>query len=709
MNVLDILELLKKYNLNLDKKSHLNKTYKTHVEECVKITQELIKKYGFSEVLSDFAILFCCLHDIGKLLPAWDISKSIRPYHSIEGAEWLLENKLLDSYINDEFWYNMLIYAIITHHFPLIKKIDIINAIIEAEKIYNKSYKEYKYCKNFISTTNFKNLIKNVNTSLLHEIVDIFGILKTADILSASGVTFEKVLIQYEWLSGLENKIENGIKKRAEEKRGFFNENVFRKQLEIADSKNRNVLIAAPTGWGKTAVALCRMMLIKPTKVFYILPTITAIKDFYETFNKIISEEYIGEYFYFADVELAKRNIEEKSEYIIDLYKYFIPKVIITTIDQLLLTTLNVGKYHIRRYNLRNSLIVFDEFHLLTPGMIAALRFLLRNLSNSYSFQCLFMSATPSPMYIELIKEVVPNLNINILREEYKRLRRHKIKITGEKVEDFIIKNKELLYKKRTLIIVNTVAESQKIYKILKEEMGNSRKITLIHGDYSYRDRSEKENQISNTDILIATQVAEVSLDISFEVLITELAPLPSLIQRFGRVNRYGGTVDEINVYICEPLSEKPYGYTLINDARENLESFVEEIERKGEEAYLDEKFWEYETLYKKDIENCEDKIGKKIIEDNCNFFAVLADEKEILEYLGREKTYLAIPEIYLGICHELYDKLKSEGYDWKTYTRIKECFVPALKCDIKDWDDKLGIPVVKNYDKDLGIIRYRN
>jgi len=667
----------------------------------------LIKKYGFSEVLSDFAILFCCLHDIGKLLPTWDINKKVRPYHSIEGVEWLLENKVLDSYINDKFRYTMLIYAIITHHSPLIKKMDIINAIIEAEKIYNRSYEEYKNCKNFIKTVNFKSLINNVNTEVLHEIIDILGILKTADILSANGAPFEKVLIQYEWLSGLKNKIEDGIKKRAEEKRGFFDENVFRKQLEIADSKDKNVLIAAPTGWGKTALALCRMMLTKPTKIFYILPTITAIKDFYETFNKIISEEYIGEYFYFADVELTKKNIEEKSEYIIDLYKYFIPKVIITTIDQLLLTTLNVGKYHIRRYNLRNSLIVFDEFHLLTPGMVAALRFLLRNLSNSYNFQCLFISATPSPMYIELIKEAVPNLNINILREEYKRLRRHKIKITDEKAEDFIIKNKELLYKKRTLIIVNTVAESQKIYKILKEDMGNSRKITLIHGDYSYLDRSEKENQIANTEILIATQVAEVSLDISFELLITELAPLPSLIQRFGRVNRYGRFVDEINVYICEQVSEEPYGCTLINEARKNLESFVEEIERKGEEAYLDKKFWEYETLYKEDIENYEDKISRKIIEDNCNFFAVLADEKEILEYLGRVKTYLAIPEIYLGICHELYNKIKNEGYDWKTYARIKECFVPALWSDIQDWDDKLKIPIVKNYDKDLGILRY--
>ncbi|MDZ7763228.1 MAG: helicase-related protein [Melioribacteraceae bacterium] len=48
-------------------------------------------------------------------------------------------------------------------------------------------------------------------------------------------------------------------------------------------------------------------------------------------------------------------------------------------------------------------------------------------------------------------------------------------------------------------------------------------------------------NNFNSSDeacIVVSTQVVEVSLDISFDLMITETAPLDSLIQRFGRINR---------------------------------------------------------------------------------------------------------------------------------------------------------------------------
>jgi CRISPR-associated endonuclease/helicase Cas3 len=429
----------------------------------------------------------------------------------------------------------------------------------------------------------------------------------------------------------------------------------FERQERIASNEG-NLLVAAPTGWGKTTLALIRMIKLKPVKVFYILPTITAIKDFYDTFTKILDETYIGEYFYFVDVELLERR-EAEEEGLFDIYRYFIN---ITTIDQLLFTTLQIGKYHVRRFNLKNSLLILDEFHLLTPQMLACIRYFLKNLSEHYKISCLLMSATPSPVYRDLLKEALPSLKIITLNDEYATLKRHKIEYCDDKqIEDLIVEKQNLLQKERTLILVNTVDKAQEVYRDLKEDLCGSRNTVLIHGDYAYRDRAKKEEQINNADILVSTQVAEVSLDISFNLLITELSPIPSLIQRFGRVNRYGVTADKTNVFICKPEHTKPYGDILINLADKNLPTLIANLEKEGESAYLNEEFWQYEQIYQGEVEEVEEKISEKMDSDEMlNFFSFLAKENDILKMLGREETWLAIPKIYLENVLTLYKKI---------------------------------------------------
>jgi len=74
----------------------------------------------------------------------------------------------------------------------------------------------------------------------------------------------------------------------------------------------------------------------------------------------------------------------------------------------------------------------------------------------------------------------------------------------------------------------------------------------------------------------------------------------------------------------------------------------------------------------------------------------------------------LAIPEIYLNEALALYQKLRSASeYEERMniYAQIKENLAPASHSDIKgaECNDELKLLVIKNYDKDLGIIKYRN
>lgn len=709
---MSVLDKIREVGLDTSKETHPGKTYVEHARECREITSEIMKVYDFPKELIEFAFLLCDLHDVGKLLRTWHIARKVRPLHSIEGAEWLMDAWRNIGLNVNHAYQELMVYMIASHHSPLYVPAKFMDVINRAERNSTERYfTEYRRCRELVNRIN--KLLESLNKEIRHDLVDVFGIVKMADFISAKNLSKNEILANYLWIERLEERVSRGIFERARDKRGAFDRAKLDRQRMIASSAERHLLVAAPTGWGKTALALLRISLGRPVKIFYILPTITAIKDFYENFANIFDKRCIGEYFYFADVELLKRNYFDE-EYLLDIYRYFIPKITITTIDQLLLTTLQAGKYYVRRFNLRNSLIIIDEFHLLTPQMVACIRVFLKNLLKSYNFSCLFMSATPSPTYEKLLREALPHMKAIVLDDEYSCLKRHKIEYIPDCFVEELISERDDIFKKRTIIIVNTVGEAQRLYTVLNKKIGGTKRVVLIHGDFAYKDRVRKEEQINDADILISTQVAEVSLDISFDQLITELAPIPSLVQRFGRVNRYGERASETNIYICKPKGNKPYGHIMLREAREILPCLINEIERKGEAAYLNRNFWQYEEIYEETVMNVEDEVSRRMDDFLLNFFSLLTQEEEILKFLGREETWLAIPEIYLNETLILHQRLRSANkYEERMniYARIKENLTPASRSDINEaeWNNELKLWVIKNYDKDLGIIKYRS
>jgi CRISPR-associated endonuclease/helicase Cas3 len=101
---------------------------------------------------------------------------------------------------------------------------------------------------------------------------------------------------------------------------------------------------------------------------------------------------------------------------------------------------------------------------------------------------------------------------------------------------------------KITLVVCNTVERAcQTFDAIVKQRQGETR---LIHSRFRPADRENWQREFLNKSacksgvdrIIVATQVVEAGVDISAGCLITELAPWPSLVQRFGRCARYGGT-----------------------------------------------------------------------------------------------------------------------------------------------------------------------
>ena len=280
------------------------------------------------------------------------------------------------------------------------------------------------------------------------------------------------------------------------------------------------------------------------------------------------------------------------------------------------------------------------------------------------------------------------------------------------------------LYKSKTnpfrmAIVCNTVDKAQKVFGNLR----NSEKIPvaeieLLHARFVYKHRSGKEDKLQEwirrgkSFILVATQVIEVSLDISFDFIVTECAPIESLVQRFGRVNRYEERTDEINVWITFPTEIEtkkiyPYDKRDIKNTWDFLEKLEEDklinelqlIEEYDKEAYLP-------SSKKKELDNLLEMWG-----DHTYFVYSWKADEELAQKLLKfreEFTTLVIPNRYEEEVLELYrgSKKKEISYSEKRriFAKIKEYTVPVPIWMVKVRPEE-GFPIVEiDYDEMYGI-----
>jgi len=674
---------------NTLKESHPNKTLEEHVDECGNLASEILEKLVAGDETKHFCLALCIAHDLGKLDPAWRLGER-RLLHAKRSGELLerIEDKLLQLLNLPADYRELLRYSVIKHHSSLSPPDD------SELRVKLRSF--------------LKSIVRSQGMSSMVNIVDTIGVFKLADIVSASGMSQDLILQQYTWPGQLEDRITEGIREEAMRRRKSFDQDKYGLQNELASLALKHIVVAAPTGWGKTALSLLRAKHFKPNRILYILPTITAIRKFEDRLKKIFGPNFVGEYFYFADIEDLERRPEvEPIHLTVEFNRYFIPKVIITTIDQLLLATLQIGRYHLRRFNLRKSLWVLDEFHLLTPQMIGALEVVLEQLVKLYDISVLLMSASPSTLYINVLSGVLEKyggIYVKKLDEEYRKLRRHEVKLLEMDLLDTIASKVKELSGKKVLIISNTVERAIEAYDYLREHERGCR-VNLIHGRFTYQDRREREKEVENADILVSTQVAEVSLDISFNALITELAPLPSLIQRFGRVNRYATYTDCENIFICTDVRREPYSFTEFELTRAILPNLVKELSSKNEGIYLDFLDGYFRELLAEEGEKIErvSNLIREELERQHFFYAFKPSDRLFSEIMGRDLECLAIPRYYYEEVKQLKEGARREREikeRTKLLMQVKNYFVSVPYYVIKEdgeFDDDLDLYVVGN------------
>lgn len=338
--------------------------------------------------------------------------------------------------------------------------------------------------------------------------------------------------------------------------------------LKVLDKveKGHNVVFEAPTGYGKTTITLVLADAIGSGKtdiasrVIHVLPLRSIIQDLREKLLDSCKNGYI------STCSIGAQDMDFHDS------PFFTKKVNITTLDTFVSNLFKLppvemrnvlndfgAHYELPRAMIYSSIVIFDEFHLFNEeGRTLTASLASLEALESAGVPFIIMSATLSDSIKDLIKNKIKNIDF-VSVNDFKIDRKVYVEFSNE--EDYCDRAEKYIKEgKRVLVILNTRTKAIEVYNNL---IRRGLPPILIHSKFNQKDRVNIMNEVrSNAKLVVATQVIEAGVDTSFDVLITESCPASNLVQRAGRVARYGGE----GIVVIEPFSGNVYDKEIVEE-----------------------------------------------------------------------------------------------------------------------------------------------
>lgn len=541
-----------------EKTEEKQKTLKEHHKDIVTCAEMFFLEYGeyFTEKEKKLVVEACRIHDLGKVNLVFqamicpklaekfhiDVRKTQQIPHGFLSAVTISLDEFDDlSELFSDKDFGPFITAVYYHHdredhynSPAIRKY--------AEKYYMKQIEEYLNRK-----------IRKLNCSNLDDLLFRNNVY-TGKYIPDSNAWKEYLLIKgllnkfdYTVSAGYENAesaIDLHEKKLAKNIEKFLNGKELRPaQKFMKMNRDKNLIVIAPTGSGKTEASLLWM---NGEKSFYTLPLKVSsnaiylrIKENYEYKDVALLHSdamavYLREY-------NGNEDIGEKYE----RSKMLSQPLTVCTVDQLFRFVYRALGTEIFAATLKYSKLVLDEIQAYEPRVIATIIYGLKMIQEMGGKFAIITATFPPVLkyFMEQYGLVEGKQYIfkDFTGKEYQveKYPRHKVEIRHSEMnlDEIRLRGKN----RKVLVICNTVSKAQKLYKKLEGE-----NVWLLHSKYIRRDRAFLERKImgfsesGESGIWITTQIVEASLDIDFDILYTEMCTADSLLQRMGRCNRKG-------------------------------------------------------------------------------------------------------------------------------------------------------------------------
>lgn len=558
-----------------------------HTQHVVTAMEGIAKHLGYDATLTRYAAV---LHDLGKGHPFFQkmltetnerIKKSMMTYEDPHRHEY---SSLLFLSIFPTKWHNQLIEMIVSHHKSIIndKRERGLLDFVKPEKMGQKSTFERHLEDDSCIWEDWSNQVQI-------EILPFFGISPKQISREEAEVSFNYAV---EYCKNLPNGWSDlkGLMISADHFASHFGrrtekpENCFVKQqleglykkpdlsfynrtsnfhpLSLQDANNLkpHTLVIAPTGAGKTDYLLRRCN----GRVFYVLPFQASINAMFERIDGNLNHQNGSstqprkpkdQQFHIRHLhavstlkkEVGGKELEDTFDEVA-LQKHPGASVKVLTPHQLAALAFGTVGHEAIAIDIKDCDVILDEVHVYTEFtqamVIEITKALLRLNCNIH-----VGSATiPTALYdalLEILGGQAHVLEVKLPKEQIASFNRHTIIKHKDNSKEADLVKTSIRHLNKTLIVSNSVLQAQKRYETYlgMEDLEDIPKL-LVHSRFRRCDRGTLEELIYKFDkkekpcIVCTTQVVEVSLDINYDCMFTDAAPLDSLIQRFGRINR---------------------------------------------------------------------------------------------------------------------------------------------------------------------------
>lgn len=358
-------------------------------------------------------------------------------------------------------------------------------------------------------------------------------------------------------------------------------------------SPKPHTLVVAPTGSGKTDFLLRRC---KQGRVFYILPFQASINAMFLRIEGMLNFSANGNTRLPSEQQTDIRRVHAAARIEIDgaveeevlLQKHPGAALKVMTPHQVAALIFGLPSHEAVALDLARQNVILDEVHVYSEQTQAMVLELVKALVRLDCHVHIGSATIPTALAEELCRclggeKAIYKVRLN--EEELDTYDRHVVLQLEDEdaARDYV--QSCVAEGKRILFVSNRVATAQGRFEWVQQIYPNVPSL-LVHSRFRRGDRAELEKQIEDFEkrdgpcIVCSTQVIEVSLDISFDTLVTDCAPLDSLIQRFGRVNRRRQPAGERSLspvaVIAPPDAEQaalPYALTTLQETWKVLPS----------------------------------------------------------------------------------------------------------------------------------------